>query len=504
MSDGKITSIKFVVPPDGTDFGSAIPFEVKTEGLQEGARIDLRLCSSYRGTKNDGAGNISVTVKNGTAHGTCRVPLHPEWDNDPAEKQKRPLVDYWYVGTVSFTDISFPGEKIKVPTKESRQDFFFQYLSSPGDSPRGFIKGDTLRTPVPVNSTQLLHFHTTKSATESFRLHFQDDRMLFGKPLSLPINQKILEKGDPIYLLHSQFNDGTMGAFINSGNAARSSTSPTIQPGLKPVALPNGMKEEDPVIVMDLKGNAASAGLKQGKNNLSETSDWGKRILYESIYGSDIVPGAVAIKEAYPILKDFIKGGTFYIKTAKGHDYVIFRGWRSLRHIYKGSRYRLDNAKVASLTVAKGGSTAIKSVFQWSEGTTIAFVFVCSMDIVEWMNTDEGHKYFSDLLVDIGSDFTQTIASTAVGAIASFLVGKFITSSVFAVVGTGLGVSIGVGFLLTWLDDRFKLTEQAQEKVRQCNNTLTELVGYIFVKPFCNVLYQLEREAAAAQGHSFP
>ena len=375
MADGKISSIKFVIPSDGTDFGLAIPFEIHTDNIQDGTRLDLRLCNSYRNIKGDAGGNISVTVKNGIARGTCRVPLHQEWENDPLEKSKRPLVEYWYVGTIAFESKEFAGERIKVPTKETRQDFVFQHIASSSNRPRIMLKGDCLKLPVVVDSTKTINFHTTKSATDTFNLHFHDDRMLYGKPFVLPLSEKLLEKGDPICVLHSQFGNGTIGDFLGVSSAPASTTFVSIKPGLKPVLLPGGMKEEDPIIVMDLKGNASVAGLKQGKNSLGETSDWGKRILHETIYGSDVVPSAVAIKESYPLLKDFIKGGTFYIKTVKGRDYVIFKGWPALRHIYKGSRYWLDNAKVVNLAAAKGAGSAIKSAFTMSEGSALSLIF---------------------------------------------------------------------------------------------------------------------------------
>ena len=125
------------------------------------------------------------------------------------------------------------------------------------------------------------------------------------------------------------------------------------------------------------------------------------------------------------------------------------------------------------------------------------------MDIVEWMGKDEGQKFFSDLVVDIASDVFQTVISCVCGAVATMIIGGMF-SSVIVVAGSGLIVGIGVGILLTYLDDRFKLTEQAQEKVRQCDQAFSDLVGDIFVKPFCNFLYRLEQEAAAAQGFSIP
>jgi hypothetical protein len=489
MSDGKIISIKFTIPAEGTDFGQDLPFEVKTENYPEG-RVDLRLCHSYRGKKGDSGGNISVTVKNGIAHGKCRIPLHPDWDSDSVEKQKRPLVDFWYVGKIAFEDKEYPGEKIKVPTKESKQSFTFQHLSSSNFASMR-ITGNCVKDAVTVNSSKPAHFITTKSATDSFDLFIEDHNDMWerfsAKPIKLSFNDQFLKNGSPVSILHTNFN-----LDHSSNNSSSRTSNPQIN-------LPNGMKVEDTIMVVPLK-----YAYTEGNFKLSELSNSARETLYECLYGSDVVPSAVAIKESYPILKDFIKGDKFYIKKCKSTYYMMFKGPAAFRQYLKGSRYRYDNPKVALLTVAKGPGAALKSAVQWTEGSTLAMVFIASMDIVEWMATDEGNKYFSDLIVDLSSDAFQAVASTAIGALVGLLAAKITGGTVAIVVGSEVVVAIGVGFLMTWVDNKYNLTDQAKEKVRQCDAALGELVGTVFVKPFLNLMHQLEINAAAAQGVWMP
>jgi hypothetical protein len=484
MSDGTISSIKFIVPPEGTDFGSEIPFEVQTQGVDEGTRIDLRLCNSYRGNKGDSGGNISVTVKDGAARGKCRVPLHQDWNNDKAEKQKRPLVKFWYSGKIGFSDKEYPGEKIKVPTKESRQDFTFQHISIDGFASMR-ITGNCVKDAIEVHSPEQLKFHTSKSATDSFDLDILDHNDMWerfsAKPVKLSLNDHFLKSGDPISIVHANLTEDKLKSTNANSNV------------LTPVALAAGMKQEDPIIITTIK-----YPMPDGKYNLSDMSSSSRESLYESLHLSDVVPDAVAAKEAYPFLKDFIKGEKFYIKKYKGFYYIVFKGPKALRHYLKGSRYNLENAKVALLTVARSPGAALKSSVQLSEGSTLALVFVGNMDIVEWMGTDEGEKYFSDVIVDLSSEVFKSVLSTAFGALAGYYVKKF-WGSVFLVVSGEVGVAIIMGGILTYLDNRYHFTSQIKELGRKCDKDLEEIFGQLFVKPFSSYLYQLDKDAAAAQ-----
>jgi hypothetical protein len=490
MSDGKISLIKFVVPPEGTDFGSDIPFEVQTKGVEEGVRIDLRLCNSYRGNKGDSGGNISVTVKDNVARGKCRVPLHQDWNNDKAEKQKRPLVEFWYSGKIGFSDKEYSGEKIKVPTKESRQDFVFQHISTDGFASMR-ITGNCVKDAIEVRSPEALKFHTSKSATDSFDLHIEDHNDMWdrfsAKPVKLSLNDHFLKSGEPISIVHANLTEDRLKSTNANSNV------------LIPVALAAGMKQEDPIIITTIK-----FPMPDGKYTLSEISNSKRESLYESLHLGDVVPDAVAIKEAYPFLKDFINGEKFYIKKYKGFYYIIFKGHSALRHYLKGPRYCLENSKIALLTVAKSPGNALKSAIQWSEGSSLAMVFIGTMDIVEWMGTDEGQKYFSDVIVDLSSDVFKTVLSMELGALAGLLLAKATDGVVVVTVGADVGTAIVIGGFLTFLDNRYHLTKQVEEKGRKCDKALQDLFGQLFVKPFSSFLYQLEKDASSAQGAWMP
>jgi hypothetical protein len=304
--------------------------------------------------------------------------------------------------------------------------------------------------------------------------------------VKLSLNDHFLKSGDPISIVHANLTEDKLKSTNANSNV------------LTPVALAAGMKQEDPIIITTIK-----YPMPDGKYKLSDMSSSKRESLYKSLHLGDVVPDAVAIKESYPFLKDFINGEKFYIKKYKGFYYIIFKGNNSLRHYLKGSRYNLENAKVALLTVAKSPGAALKSSVQLSEGSTLALVFVGTMDILEWMGTDEGKKYFSDVIIDLSSDVFKSVLSTAIGAIAGYYMNKA-WSSVFIVVGTEIGVAIAAGLFLNMLDNRYHLTQQAKEKGRKCEKALEEIVGQLFVKPFSNFLYQLDKDAASSHGVWIP
>ena len=489
----KITSIEILPKPEGTDFGQQLPVEVKCSDKFNG-RVDLRLCFKFNGSKGDAGGNTSVTIKDGLGKTGIRIPLNPDWDSHPAEKSKRPLVEFWYEGAISFEDDKFTGPKIKVPTLESRQDFVFQHITSPSDMPRLLLKGNFVKDAVSISSGKLTSFHTSKPASETATLQIHDDRMLFGKPFELNLPESFFNSADPIHILHT--NIDTNSGYMNFPSAPSSSTRVAIKQVLLKVPLANDMTVEETLTSHQLVRNEAkAAGLEQGWNTLSGLTDWGKMLLYETVYGGDIVPDAISAKECLPLLKEFFPGGKFYIKTINGIDYVIFQGYAGLRRVYTAPKYRFGNPIVANLTVAKSLGSALKSGVTWSNGTTIGFVFIGAMDIVKWLKEDEAQRVLSDLGVTIGMDALKTCLSCLSAALIGFGISfTALAGSVFFVVAGGLAIGIAVGIGLNWLDDRYKITEAIQEKVRQCDKSVSKSYDDLIAQPLSDFLYHFERE----------
>jgi hypothetical protein len=88
--------------------------------------------------------------------------------------------------------------------------------------------------------------------------------------------------------------------------------------------------------------------------------------------------------------------------------------------------------------------------------------------------------------------------------IAGYGAAKISSGSVIAVVSSELVAAIAIGWFLTFLDNRYHLTKQVEEQGRKCDKALQDIFGQLFVKPFSSFLYQLEKDAAAAQGAWMP
>ena len=522
MTAPKVNAIKIFTKGGGTAFGQELPIEVKCTENYSG-RVDLTLCNCFNGNTGDAGGRTSITIKNGVGQSTLRLPPHDGWEGHPAEKNKRPMVEFWLDGSIGSEDEKYSGAKIKVPTLESRQDFVFQILSNESDSPHIEIIGRdgkevckaTIVTPygttsgnsVKIDTIKSTTFYTAKPATDSFSISMENKRILFGKPISMQIPISFLEKGEPLHIAHGLLNPNGFQEMALPKYGGFSNEGIKIERTLSAVQLPSYIEEEEPIIVLDVKNNRTKAvGMQQGENFISNLSEGGKRLLIETIYGDDIVPAAISIKEAKPLFKDFIKGEKFYIKTVNGKDYVIFKGWGGLRQIYKGSRYRLENSMVVSLTACKGIGAALKEGVRGSTGSWLSIVFVCSMDIVKWMQEEEGKKFFSDLLVDICSSTIKSMIGTIAGAVAMALVVLAFsgTAPILAVVAGGVLVGVFVGSALNMIDERLKITEKTKEFAKNCSKETAALYDDSIVKPVSYFLYRLEQEILNLYGINNP
>jgi hypothetical protein len=191
------------------------------------------------------------------------------------------------------------------------------------------------------------------------------------------------------------------------------------------------------------------------------------------------------------ILRDFGFRGRFYIKTTKGKQYIIFRGYKGLRKWYTGTRYQVTNPKVIDLTV-KG---ALKSGLK-GNGATI--FIVGAVDILDWMFDEKNEKHLSDLCVTLAMDSLKVVISNiiAAGLAASFifLVGGVLSFPLVCVVVVGtiaIGVAVALG--MDFIDLKIGASEYLKTQSQEGESFLKEAWQEIVVEPFGNMYYQLEK-----------
>jgi hypothetical protein len=166
--------------------------------------------------------------------------------------------------------------------------------------------------------------------------------------------------------------------------------------------------------------------------------------------------------------------GMAYIKVASdGRQYLIFKGHAGLRPNLSGTRYALENPKVGCFVV--GTRELLKDA---AKATRIAVIAFIAIDIVKECLAD--HFSLARLGVQVASDIAQAVAASAIG------VG--VGAAVISVVGTAampivaiFALTVAAGFFagmaLTWLDNRYQLTNQLVAAAMKIEDDLQAQAG---------------------------
>ncbi len=188
------------------------------------------------------------------------------------------------------------------------------------------------------------------------------------------------------------------------------------------------------------------------------------------------------------VLKDFGFKGKFYIKTVKGKEYVVFRGYSGLRKWYTGSRYRVTNPKVINLSAAGKLKSGLK-------GNAVTILIVGAIDIAEWILSEDEDKQFEDLCVTLGMDALKVVIGSVVTAGIAALALLFIASTtpVWLVIGGTIVLSVFVGFGLDLIDSKIGSTDYMQSKGREAGSFLEDAWQENVVEPLGRMYYKLEK-----------
>lgn len=162
--------------------------------------------------------------------------------------------------------------------------------------------------------------------------------------------------------------------------------------------------------------------------------------------------------------------GRAYVKVGKnGKRYVIFKGYPGLRPNLNGTRYAIENPKIASFVV---GNRAI--IEDAMEGTKIAVIAFVAIDIIKELREDK--PSLASLGVRVLSDVLQAVVAAAAGAAVGVVLTTLGAPTVIAfaiVVGTGFAV----GVLLTEIDRRYQLTEMARTRMVAWERDTTQRIA---------------------------
>jgi hypothetical protein len=160
-------------------------------------------------------------------------------------------------------------------------------------------------------------------------------------------------------------------------------------------------------------------------------------------------------------------GARAYVKTYGGKPHIILKGHPGLRKILNATKYGVQNAKVVKMGLGKhGGIGAAKG------GGILTVVLVTVYRVVDYFLRDDAtlSQLFGALATDVIKIGIVTGASiagaTGASALGVALSGSAATAALGgAIVAVGplvavILIGVGVSFLLTELDERYRITEK--------------------------------------------
>ena len=148
-----------------------------------------------------------------------------------------------------------------------------------------------------------------------------------------------------------------------------------------------------------------------------------------------------------------------FTKSKAGHDLVVFKGRAGLRKLTKGTRYRVDDARIVEMQIGKPGIRAAAK-----ESARFGVYLVVAIDIADYVLRDK--STLGQLLGNLTIDIPSVMLASAIGAAA----GSMLTSSTvgMAVVGglacgpflVAFAVGVIAGVALYKVDESFNLHEK--------------------------------------------
>lgn len=170
--------------------------------------------------------------------------------------------------------------------------------------------------------------------------------------------------------------------------------------------------------------------------------DWKK--VAQEISGKikDFAPAVKdSIDDLAPALKKLGITGKAYIKTYKGKQYVILKGYAGLRKILTGTRYLASNVKVVDLVIGTGrmAKSAVKS-------SALSVILVTADNVLKHVLEDK------DLLSrEFGFRMATDLTKSAVSAIIALAGGAALTAlaaPVAVTIAGGIIIGLAVGLAL--------------------------------------------------------
>jgi len=146
--------------------------------------------------------------------------------------------------------------------------------------------------------------------------------------------------------------------------------------------------------------------------------------------------------------------GRVYFKDIQGKPHIIIKGYPGLRQVLTNPKYGVNNPKVVSMGLGKAG--ALKSI---KDGGILTIVLVTAYDVIDYLLTDS--MTLADLVGQIAGDVIKIAAAAGIAAVVVAAgLGTFVTSFALGPLLAAIVITVGVGLILDWIDDKLGLTKK--------------------------------------------
>lgn len=159
--------------------------------------------------------------------------------------------------------------------------------------------------------------------------------------------------------------------------------------------------------------------------------------------------------------------GTYRIVQRHGQNMIVFSGYAGLRRHLTAPTYGMANPKVIQMGV---GIAAANNALK--QGATLTLILSPAVRTLEWLFVDQ-KKTLESVLAHIATDIAKGFIAGGAAYFFGGIVPTIVTAAGFTVaaiipIGVGIAVAIAVGLALSWLDDRYGITEKLVEALIGC------------------------------------
>jgi hypothetical protein len=168
------------------------------------------------------------------------------------------------------------------------------------------------------------------------------------------------------------------------------------------------------------------------------------------------------------VCKDLGITGRAIPKVIKGCQYIAFSGYPGLRTLFPGTIYSAKNRKIITMAI---GALGIKNMVK--SGGVLTICITVPLTILEAFLQDQSSIY--ELAGNLASDLMKIGIASVMGGITGIVIGGFTTLAIVPI-GLAIIISVGTGFELNRLDDKYQLTAKLSAALEDMSEQIAKSI----------------------------